>query len=123
MSHRLLMRKSLVQALTIFLALLMLPSADWATCGGGGGGGGGGMSGGSMGPGAGPGSDVQVYPVPWRQRTPQDPPLVAGLVVYWFPTGVDEFRRSSLRNSRVLSLYASQCVSMEVAAVGSPAGQ
>ena len=65
----------------------------------------------------------ETYPVPWRQRMPQDPPLVAGLVVYWFPTGVDEFRRSSLRNSRMLALYASQCVSMEVADVLSPAGQ
>ena len=80
------------------------------------------MSRGATGAGAGA-DEQQVYPVPWRQRTPQDPPLVAGLVVYWFPTGVEEFNKSSLRNSRVLSLYASQCVSMQVAAAGSPAGQ
>lgn len=119
MSHRLLIRKSFSQAIIAMLVLLMLPSADWATCGGGGGGGGGGMpagAGGAM-------PAQQVYPVPWKQRTPQDPPLAAGMVVYWFPSGVDEFRRSSLRNSRVLSLFASQCVSMEVADARSPYGE
>jgi tetratricopeptide (TPR) repeat protein len=116
-------RTSLIRALAIVLVLLMLPLPDWATCGGGGGGGAGGMSrGGGVGA---PGLPVEqeTYPVPWRQRKLDDPPLTMGLVVYWFPTGVDEFQRSSLRNSRTLALYASHCVSMEVADVRSPSGQ
>ena len=121
--RRLLIRACFIRALTIVLVLLMLPLPDWATCGGGGGGGGGGMSrGGAVGA---PGlpSEQETYPVPWRQRKPEDPPLAKGLVVYWFPTGVNEFQHSSLRNSRTLALYASQCVSMEVADVRSPSGQ
>jgi len=38
-----------------------------------------------------------------------------GLAVYWFPSSVVEFQKSSLRNSRTLSLYASQCVAMGIA--------
>ena len=90
-----------------------------ATCGGGGGGGTGGM--GSMG--AGPGSMEPVYNVPWRLRTPDAPPVTAGLVLYWFPSSVEEVKRSSLRTSLVLSLYAAQCVSMEIADVASVPGQ
>ncbi len=37
-----------------------------------------------------------------------------GLVLYWFPANENEVRNSSLRESRALSLYASQCVAMEV---------
>ena len=37
-----------------------------------------------------------------------------GLVLYWFPADQNEVRNSSLRQSRALSLYASQCVAMEV---------
>ena len=37
-----------------------------------------------------------------------------GLVLYWFPANENEVRVSSLRESRALSLYASQCVAMEV---------
>ena len=38
-----------------------------------------------------------------------------GLVLYWFPASNNEVNNSSLRQSRALSLYASQCVSMELA--------
>ena len=38
-----------------------------------------------------------------------------GLVLYWFPANENEVKNSSLRQSRALSLYASQCVAMEVA--------
>ncbi len=116
-------RKSLVRALAIVLTLLMVPLPDWATCGGGGGGGAGGMRGGSGPSASGSPMEQETYPVPWRQRQPTDPPLKDGLVVYWFPTGIDEYRKSSLRNSRLLALHATQCVSMEVADVGSPSGQ
>jgi tetratricopeptide (TPR) repeat protein len=87
--------------------MLFAVSPAWATCGGGGGGGGGGVSGGS-------GKGPETYPVPWRVREAKEPPA-QGLVLYWFPASKDELKRSSLRLSRTLSLYASQCVSMEVA--------
>jgi len=57
-------------------------------------------------------SSAPVYVVPWKVRKPSDAPA-AGLILYWFPTSVDEMKKSSLRESRTLSLYASQCVSME----------
>jgi len=88
------------------LALFFIQSS-FATCGGGGGGGGGGMSNGGNNT-----SSAPVYVVPWKVRKPSDTPA-AGLILYWFPTSVDEMKKSSLRESRTLSLYASQCVSME----------
>jgi tetratricopeptide (TPR) repeat protein len=97
------------RSLTVFLITLFGVSPAWATCGGGGGGGGGGMSGGSGG-----GAAVETYPVPWKIRDAKTPPA-KGLVVYWFPASAEELKKSSLRMSRTLSLYASQCVSMEVA--------
>jgi tetratricopeptide (TPR) repeat protein len=104
-------------ACPVAVALLFLFTfqSAWATCGGGGGGGTGGVSGGST-------SNPQVYPVPWKVRELKDPPA-SGLVLYWFPSSVEEVKRSSLRASRILSLYASQCVAMELADYGSPLGQ
>lgn len=95
--------------LATLLILLFAVSPAWATCGGGGGGGGGGMP--SAGGGA---SKPEVYFVPWKARKPNDPPA-KGLVVYWFPASKEEVQKSSLRESRPLSLYASQCISMEFA--------
>src|SRR5882672_8944367 len=92
--------------LATLLITLFAVSPAWATCGGGGGGGG--MSGGG-----GSGSAPETYPVPWKVRSPKDPPA-KGLVVYWFPASSEELKKSSLRMSRSLSLYASQCVSMEL---------
>jgi tetratricopeptide (TPR) repeat protein len=86
-----------------------------ATCGGGGGGGVGGMGGG--------GTNAPVYTVPWRVRTAKDARPTSGLVLYWFPASNDEVQRSSLRESRPLSLYASQCVSMELADFRTEDGQ
>src|SRR5262249_4639509 len=83
-------------------------SPVWATCGGGGGGGVGGMSGGGGG-----GTKAVVYTVPWKPHKPQDPPS-QGLVLYWFPASENEWKNSSLRDSRTLSLYSTQCVAMEV---------
>jgi tetratricopeptide (TPR) repeat protein len=99
----------LARLLSLLLVTLFAAAPVWATCGGGGGGGGGGMSGGSGG-----GSAPEVYPVPWKIRAPKDPPAM-GLVLYWFPASAEELKKSSLRMSRTLSLYASQCISMEVA--------
>jgi len=106
----------------MLLVLLLLPAPDWATCGGGGGGGMGGMRSGGPG-GSGLGGDQQVYQVPWKLVKPEDPPIASGLVVYWFPSSGQEFQLSSLRNSRSLSLYASQCVTMGVADAGTSLGQ
>src|SRR6185295_4265401 len=97
--------------IAILLITLFAMSPAWATCGGGGGGGGGGMSGGGGGSSA---SAPEVYYVPWKVRKPKDPPA-AGLILYWFPASKEELAKSSLRQSRTLSLYASQCVSMELA--------
>jgi tetratricopeptide (TPR) repeat protein len=101
----------LTRTLTLLLITLFVASPVWATCGGGGGGGVGGMSGGS--------GEPTVYHVPWKLRTPKDP-APQGLVLYWFPASKDELQRSSLRASRSLSLYATQCILMEVADVRHP---
>ena len=82
----------------------------------------GGMSAPGMGSGMGMPAP-NVYNVPWRLRRPDVPPVTAGLILYWFPSSVQEVQRSSLRNSRLLSLYATQCVSMEIADADSPLGQ
>jgi tetratricopeptide (TPR) repeat protein len=114
------MRTLIARFMAVLMILLLLASApqSWATCGGGGGGGTGGMGG--MGAGVGP--TEQVYHVPWRLITAQDPP-VSGLILYWVPTGQEELKRSSLLFSRTLSLYASQCVTMGVVDTGTPMGQ
>jgi len=64
-----------------------------------------------------------VYHVPWHLRAPEERAPSEGLVLHWFPSSAEELRLSSLRTSRVISLYAAQCVAMEVATVGSPVGQ
>jgi len=107
------MNKAFARPVSILLIMLVVTTQNWATCGGGGGGGVGGMGGGS----------VETYPVPWRVQTPKDPPVTAGLVLYWFPASVNELQKSSLRNSRTLSMYATQCVTMQVAEVKSAPGQ
>ncbi|MGI9067572.1 MAG: tetratricopeptide repeat protein [Pyrinomonadaceae bacterium] len=100
--------------LATLLILLFAVSPAWATCGGGGGGGGGGMP-----SGGGAAAKPEVYYVPWKARTPKDPPA-KGLVLYWFPASTEEVNKSSLRTSRPLSLYATQCISMEYANTGIP---
>ncbi|MGH9677935.1 MAG: tetratricopeptide repeat protein, partial [Candidatus Acidiferrum sp.] len=63
------------------------------------------------------------YQVPWKLIKPEDPPIADGLIIYWFPSSTAEFQKSSLRNSRTLSLYASQCVTMGVADAGTSLGK
>lgn len=118
-STKVAMRTLSVRGVALALAMSISFSQGWATCGGGGGGGTGGM--GSMGSGG--MMQEQVYTVPWRVRAPGAPPLTEGLVVYWFPSSVQEVQRSSLRNSRVLSLYASQCLALEIVDAATPLGQ
>ena len=69
------------------------------------------------------GADEPTYHVPWRIVKSSDPPVKDGLVLYWFPTGQRELDKSSLRSSRILTLYASQCVTLGVADAAGPLGQ
>ncbi|MEK6333928.1 MAG: tetratricopeptide repeat protein [Acidobacteriota bacterium] len=103
------MKTPFFRSISVALLVLFFAQSSWATCGGGGGGGGGGMSSGGSG-----GSNAPVYNVPWKVRKADDKPP-AGLILYWFPASLNEIKNSSLRESRTLSLYASQCVSMELA--------
>jgi len=96
------------------LILLSAISPIWATCGGGGGGGTGGTGGGNAG-----GPAPVVYNVPWKAWTAVSAPA-KGLVLYWFPATKDEWNKSSLRGSRILTLYSGQCVSMTVADAREP---
>jgi tetratricopeptide (TPR) repeat protein len=109
------MNPPITRLLSLLLVVLFAVSPALATCGGGGGGGVGGMSSGGS-------SGAQVYYVPWKVREPKDPPA-AGLVLYWLPLTNEELKKSSLRESRSLSLYAAQCVSMEMADYRTPDGQ
>ena len=111
------MRKINAHSLVILLISLFALAPAWATCGGGGGGGVGGMSGGRGGE-----SNAPVYTVPWKVRGPKDPAPM-GLVLYWLPLSDNELHRSSLRESRTLSLYATQCISMELIDYRTPEGQ
>ena len=106
------MKTILARGVSFLLVFVFVSAPVWATCGGGGGGGGGGTSGtGSNG-----GSDPVVYHVPWKgPLTEKDTTASAGIVLYWFPANVDEVKKSSLRESRDLSLYAGQCVSLYLA--------
>ena len=71
---------------------------------------------GGMAPGGGGGvQQQQVYYVPWKMAQPTDPSAASGLVLYWFPSSQNELQNSSLRVSRPLSVYATQCIAMEVA--------
>src|SRR5712692_7051684 len=103
------MNNKFFRSTAVVLLVLFFAQSSWATCGGGGGGGGGGMSNG----GGGGGANAPVYVVPWKVHTPKDSPE-KGLMLYWFPASENEWKNSSLRESRTLSVYASQCVTMEV---------
>jgi tetratricopeptide (TPR) repeat protein len=110
------MKPALARPIALFLTMLISVPQSFATCGGGGGGGRGGISPSGA-------DSQQVFNVPWKLRTPDAPPVTAGLVLYWFPASKEELANSSLRVSRQLSLYATQCVTMEVADVMSAPGK
>ena len=52
--------------------------------------------------------------VPWKVLKAGDKPVRAPLTVYWIPASHDDFRRSELLRSDELTMYSSQCVSMQV---------
>ena len=103
------MNTRLSRALATLLIVLISSSPAWATCGGGGGGGTGGVGGG----GANTGPAPTVYKVPWDIWEARKAPN-KGLVLYWFPASQAELEKSSLRTSRILTLYSAQCVAMRV---------
>ena len=107
------MKTPIFRSIAVALLAIFSVQSSFATCGGGGGGGGGGMANNT----GGGGSDTPVYHVPWKTVAP---PPAGGLVLYWFPASQKELNASSLRESRILSLYASQCVAMQVADVHAP---
>jgi tetratricopeptide (TPR) repeat protein len=104
------MKTQLFRSIAVVLLALFFVQTSFATCGGGGGGGGGGMSNSG---GGGDGS-APTYPVPWILRKPDAAAPTAGLILYWFPASKEEYGKSSMRESRTLSVYAKQCVSMEL---------
>src|SRR5690349_3880965 len=109
------MKTQLSRTLATILIVLFSLSPAWATCGGGGGGGTGGVSGGNKSEGPAP----AVYMVPWKIWEARTTPH-KGLVLYWFPASNDEIKKSSLRQSRILTLYSAQCVTMTVADAKTP---
>ncbi len=114
------MRSMFVRVSAFLLVLAFVCTPVWATCGGGGGGGGGGMSGGGNNSG---GNDPVVYHVPWKTpAVAKAKPSTEGLILYWFPASKEEIKVSPLRESRNLSLYAGQCISMEMADSSTPNG-
>src|SRR5438105_1426110 len=104
------MKTKFARSIAVALLALFFIQTSWATCGGGGGGGGGGMAS----SGGGGGSAAPTYNVPWKLYKVKDAP-VSGLVLYWFPASQNEINNSSLKQSRTLLTYASQCVAMSVA--------
>lgn len=109
------MKSQLSRALATLLIVLFSLSPVWATCGGGGGGGTGGVAGGPKSEGPAP----AVYMVPWKIWEARTAPS-KGLILYWFPASDNELKKSSLRASRILTLYSAQCVSMTVADAKTP---
>ena len=109
------MNTKLSRALAIVLIVLFTTSPVWATCGGGGGGGTGGVAGGGRSEGPAP----TVYNVPWKIWEARTTPN-KGLILYWFPTSNKEVEKSSLRASRILTVYSSQCVTMTIADAKQP---
>ena len=109
------MRNIFERGAAFLLVVAFATTPVWATCGGGGGGGGGGMPGGSGGNSNDP--KPVVYHVPWKLPPKGDNKTVAteGLVLYWMPASPKEYAISPLKESRNLSLYASQCVTMQAA--------
>src|SRR5215217_7903973 len=110
------MKTQLSRALATTLIVLFSLSPAWATCGGGGGGGTGGVGGGSKGA---EGADPAVYMVPWKIWEAAKAPH-KGLILYWFPATNDEIKKSSLRQSRLLTVYSAQCVTMTLADAKTP---
>lgn len=110
------MRTIFERGAAFLLVVAFITTPVWATCGGGGGGGGGGMAGNG---GNSNNNDPKpvVYHVPWKLPPKGESKTIAteGLVLYWMPASQKELSVSPLKESRNLSLYAAQCVTMQLA--------
>lgn len=104
------MKNVIARCVVLVVSFVLASTPAWATCGGGGGGGGGGMSGSGSG-----GNSTMVYHVPWKMRDAKTVAPTEGMILYWFPSAKEELKSASILESRDLSLYAGQCVSMMVA--------
>jgi len=99
------------------LSLLLLAGSPLlATCGGGGGGGRGGFPPSSSAPT--PSDDAWIkkpdlYPVPWKAAAEGETPSGL-LILYWFPSSVQEQSFSELLHSRQLTLAAAHCVGLRM---------
>lgn len=60
------------------------------------------------------GGDSYVQFVPWRILRADDPAPKAPLILYWLPATRGEMRKSELLTARGLTLFATQCVAMQV---------
>ena len=56
----------------------------------------------------------KAYVVPWRILNGNDAPLQTPVVLYWFPATADEMNTSDLVSSRMLTLYSTRCVGMQL---------
>jgi hypothetical protein len=97
------MRYSLARVLGLVILCIAATPAVRATCGEGGGG---------MTPTG--GTSEPVYFVPWKVLNPGEVPVQGNLILYWLPATRDEIKRSELLSSRQLTIFASQCVGMQV---------
>ena len=52
--------------------------------------------------------------VPWKVLDAGDEPIHTALVLVWIPASRDDVRHSELLTSRALTLYAAQCVGMQL---------
>lgn len=52
--------------------------------------------------------------VPWKVLIAGDAPPKSPLTLFWIPASADDFKHSEMLFSRSLTLYSSQCVSMDV---------
>jgi hypothetical protein len=59
-------------------------------------------------------NDSQLAFVPWKVLNPGAKPLSGPLLLYWIPRSEEDFKHSPLLSSRPLTMFASQCVVMQV---------
>jgi tetratricopeptide (TPR) repeat protein len=100
--------------LTLSALAFVLVAEVHATCGGGGGGGMGGVTRGGFGPTTTQREEPRAYVVPWRILKTNDAPLTNPVIVYWFPSNVEDMNSSELVSSRMLTLYSAQCIGMQL---------
>src|SRR6185369_9684384 len=106
-----------MKKLLLCLALLLLATPVFATCGGSGGGGVGGIPPMPRHPSMdtrGMGAEQEFYRVPWKAVAAGEPAPAGVLVLYWFPTSPSDEKGSELQDSRPLTLAAAKCVALGV---------